>query len=183
MLRSWAQQVIKNTAVSTSTHSGRSCGKESRPACMDKTFGGMPSLRRQKLGFPHIRLKRRGSALQKPKVGTARRSRPTLAAKPPLFPQRRFAPESWVRSASRPYLFHERCSRTNGAAAPSKTQGRDGSPQPSHSRSAAAPISQRRFAPESWVRSASRPYLFHERCSSTSGAAAPSKTQGRDGSP
>jgi hypothetical protein len=116
MLRSSAQQVIKNTAASTSIHSGRSCGKEWRPACMYKTFGGMPSLRRQKLGFPHIRLKRR------------------------------FAPESWVRSASRPYL-----SLTRGAHAPTarqrppKTQGRD---PPSQLRredwfAAAVPLSRR----------------------------------------
>ena len=62
----------------------------------------------------------RGSALVHLKVGTASRRRPIFAAKPPLYPQTATAsPESWVRSASRPYQFF-----TKGAAAPIRATAR-----------------------------------------------------------
>ena len=43
-----------------------------------------------------------------------RRRRPTFAAQPPLFRKRRFAPEIWDRSASRPYLGERWERRTIG---------------------------------------------------------------------
>ncbi len=56
-------------------------------------------------------------------------SRPTFAAKPPLSPRDGASPESWGRSASRPYLWETiRTSARLVRQHLSKIQGRDGSP-------------------------------------------------------
>ena len=63
-------------------------------------------------------LSSRGSALVSPKVGMARRRRPTCAAKPPLHPETALPRlKLGTPTARRPYLYFTRRCRTNTRAA------------------------------------------------------------------
>jgi len=84
--RSMVQQVMKKTELLISTQTGISCGRDRRPASIQPTSRNRPSSRKKKLPAGAVKVSRgiiptpARQRARLPKVGKARRRRPTCAA-------------------------------------------------------------------------------------------------------